>query len=334
MKYSFIIPVYNRPDEVKELLETLVQQTFTGDFETLVIEDGSTLSSQEVVDSFQNRIDITYLTKPNTGPGDSRNFGMQRAKGDYFIILDSDCLLPTHYLDAVNDFLQQNYVDCFGGADAATDTFTPIQKAINYAMTSLLTTGGIRGSKHTIGRFEPRSFNMGISRKAFEATGGLGYIHPGEDPDLTIRLWKAGFQTAFIEEAFVYHKRRISWEKYNIQVRKFGQTRAILNLWHPSYRKIVHWFPTLFLLGFVFAFLATVFGYWEFLLPYLIYFTLIFFDSRHINHSTEIGFLSIKAVCIQFFSYGIGFLQATFRILFSKKLPEELFPKLFFNINK
>ena len=156
MKYSFIIPVYNRPDEVKELLETLVQQTFTGDFETLVIEDGSTLSSQEVVDSFQNRIDITYLTKPNTGPGDSRNFGMQRAKGDYFIILDSDCLLPTHYLDAVNDFLQQNYVDCFGGADAATDTFTPIQKAINYAMTSLLTTGGIRGSKHTIGRFEPR----------------------------------------------------------------------------------------------------------------------------------------------------------------------------------
>ena len=251
MKYSLIVPVYNRPEEVKELLESIVEQTYTGDFETLIIEDGSSISSQEIVDTFADKTKIVYLYKENSGPGDSRNYGMQRASGDYFIILDSDCLLPPHYLESVDDFLSQHYVDCFGGPDAATDQFTDIQKAINYAMTSFLTTGGIRGSKRSMGKFEPRSFNMGLSRKAFEVTKGFGRIHPGEDPDLSIRLWKAGLQTAFVEEAFVYHKRRISWYKYYVQVNKFGQTRAILNRWHKQSRKLVHWLPTLFLIGFL-----------------------------------------------------------------------------------
>jgi len=333
LKYTIIIPVYNRPEEIKELLETIVQQTFEGDFETLIIEDGSTITSQSIVSSFTDRINVHYLSKKNSGPGDSRNFGMRHAQGNYFIILDSDSLLPPHYLESVDEYLQQHYVDCFGGADAATDSFTDIQKAINYAMTSFLTTGGIRGNKHSVGKFEPRSFNMGISRKAFEVTGGFGRIHPGEDPDLSIRLWKAGFQTAFIEDAFVYHKRRISWEKYYKQVKKFGQTRAILNRWHKQSRKVVHWFPTLFVLGFLFSLVFLYFGEWEFIFCYLTYFILIFVHSKHINKSIHIGLLSVWAVCIQFFSYGIGFWGATLRLFFSKKAPELLFPQLFFNDN-
>ena len=330
LKYSLIIPVYNRPEEVKELLETIAAQTFAGDFETIVIEDGSTLSSREVVAEYTSRIAITYLEKENSGPGDSRNYGMERASGDYFIILDSDCLLPDHYLESVDEFLGRHYVDCFGGADAATEHFTPIQKAINYAMTSLLTTGGIRGNKRAVSKFEPRSFNMGLSRRAFQATGGFGRIHPGEGPDLTIRLWEKGFETAFVEEAFVYHKRRISWEKYFQQVKKFGQTRAILNRWHPQSRKIVHWFPTLFLIGFLISLLLLFVGEWGFIFIYIAYFILIFFDSKRINHSSQIGYLSVWAVCLQFYAYGTGFLGATLRILSSKKSPEELFPKLFF----
>ena len=221
IKYSIIVPVYNRPEEIKELLETITEQTYKKDFEVLIIEDGSTISSKEIVDNFKDTINIKYYYKNNSGPGDSRNYGMRVAEGNYFIILDSDCLLPKDYLKNVDDFLQKNYVDCFGGADAATNSFTDIQKAINYAMTSFFTTGGIRGSRKSIVRFEPRSFNMGISKKAFEKTGGYGKIHPGEDPDLTIRLWKAGFSTAFIEKAFVYHKRRISWSKFYKQVNKF-----------------------------------------------------------------------------------------------------------------
>ena len=302
LKYSLIIPVYNRPEEVKELLETIAAQTFAGDFETIVIEDGSTLSSREVVAEYTSRIAITYLEKENSGPGDSRNYGMERATGDYFIILDSDCLLPDHYLESVDEFLGRHYVDCFGGADAATEHFTPIQKAINYAMTSLLTTGGIRGNKRAVSKFEPRSFNMGLSRRAFQSTGGFGRIHPGEDPDLTLRLWQKGFETAFVEEAFVYHKRRISWEKYYLQVKKFGQTRAILNQWHPQSRKIVHWFPTLFLIGFLISLLLLFVGEWGFIFIYIAYFILIFFDSKRINHSSQIGYLSVWAVCLQFYA--------------------------------
>lgn len=330
MKYSLIVPVYNRPEEVKELLESIAEQTYTGDFETLIIEDGSSISSQEVVASFADKTKIIYLYKENSGPGDSRNYGMQRASGDYFIILDSDCLLPPHYLESVDDFLLQHYVDCFGGPDAATDQFTDIQKAINYAMTSFLTTGGIRGSKRSMGKFEPRSFNMGLSRKAFEVTGGFGRIHPGEDPDLSIRLWKAGLQTAFVEEAFVYHKRRISWYKYYVQVKKFGQTRAILNRWHKQSRKLVHYLPTLFLIGFLVSLGLLAIGQWGFIFVYIAYFLLIFADSKRINHSSKIGFLSVWAVCIQFYSYGTGFLGATLRLFLSRKSPEELYPKLFF----
>lgn len=331
MKYSFIIPIYNRPDELDELLESISKQTYNTDFEVVVIEDGSSISSKEVCEKYSNSLNIKYLYKNNTGPGDSRNYGMQQAENQYFIILDSDCVLPEHYLESVDDFLKKNYVDCFGGADSAHETFTDIQKAINYVMTSLLTTGGIRGNKQSVQRFEPRSFNMGLSKKAFEATQGFGKIHPGEDPDLVIRLWKRGFQTAFIEDAFVYHKRRISWEKFHKQVKKFGQTRAVLNLWHPQTKKVTFWLPTLFSLGLIFSILMAFLGRFEGMFVYVSYLIFIMLDSSRTNKSIKIGVLSVWAVLVQFFSYGAGFLFATLKIIFAKeKTPERLFPYLFF----
>ena len=330
MQYSFIIPVYNRPDELDELLKSLAEQTYNADFEVVVIEDGSTISSESICQQYQSSLSITYLAKPNTGPGDSRNYGMRCAKYDYFLILDSDCLLPPHYLEAVDDYLQAHYVDCFGGADTADEHFTKVQKAINYTMTSFFTTGGIRGSARGVQRFEPRSFNMGLSRAAFEATGGFGKIHPGEDPDLVIRLWGKGFETAFIPEAFVFHKRRISWQKFQKQVSKFGQTRAILNHWHPHTRKITFWLPTCFALGLCGAILLALFGSIGALLVYLCYFVLIAWDSARENGSIQIGLMSVWAVLVQFFSYGFGFLWATLKIFLIKKPMEVLFPKLFF----
>ncbi|UNY98226.1 glycosyltransferase [Zhouia spongiae] len=328
--FSFIIPVYNRPDEINELLESLTKQTFTKEYEIVIVEDGSAVSSEDVVKKFSARLNIAYYYKANSGPGDSRNYGMQRAKGNYFIILDSDCIIPAGYLAAAEKSLYEKYVDCYGGPDAAHESFSDIQKAINYSMTSFLTTGGIRGSKKAINKFQPRSFNMGISKQAFEATGGFGKIHPGEDPDLTIRLWKAGFETKFIEEAFVYHKRRISWGKFKQQVRKFGLTRPILNSWHPETKKITFWFPSLFLFGMLLAVVLGVLGIPAFLYIYVFYFMLVLTDASIKNKSVYIGMLSIYAVIVQFYGYGTGFIKSTFYIEVLKEDPKKVFPKLFF----
>lgn len=331
ISFSLIIPVYNRPDEIEELLQSIENQDFTGDFEVLIIEDGSTIICEKIVHSFSEKININYFFKENSGPGDSRNYGMKQAKGNYFIILDSDCLLPPFYLEAVNDFLEEHFFDCYGGADAATEDFSPIQKAINYAMTSFFTTGGIRGSEKIVTRFEPRSFNMGISKEAFEKTGGFGNIHPGEDPDLSIRLWKAGFKTTFIPTAFVYHKRRISWEKFRKQVKKFGQTRPILNFWHPEYKKIVYFFPTLFSLGLFLATFLLFLGYESLFFAYFCYFLIVFVDSFRLYKRFLIAIYAVYAVFLQFTTYGIAFLYASLKIKFSKKKLEILFPHLFFN---
>lgn len=330
LDFSFIVPVYNRPNEIKELLDSLLLQTYTQPFEIVIVEDGSTISSEELVLEYQSKLDITYLKKPNSGPGDSRNYGMERAKGNYFIVLDSDCIIPPQYLVKANASLEKEYVDCYGGPDAAHESFTLVQKAINYAMTSFLTTGGIRGGKKAVDKFQPRSFNMGLSKKAFEATGGYGNIHPGEDPDLTIRIWNTGFKTKLIPEAFVYHKRRIDWNKFYIQVNKFGMVRPILNSWHPETKKITYWFPTIFCLGFIGAFLMTIFGFNFPLYLYSLYFLILFIDSLLKNKNIAIALLSIAAVCIQFVGYGFGFLKSTLLLNFSSKKPQEVFPKLFF----
>ena len=331
LSFSFIIPVYNRPNEIKELLASLSQQTYPKPFEIVIVEDGSTISSKEEVMAFGDRLNITYLQKENSGPGDSRNYGMERAKGNYFIVLDSDCILPPQYLREADISLTEHFVHCFGGPDAAHESFSNVQKAINYAMTSLFSTGGIRGSKSSVNKFQPRSFNMGISKEVFENVGGYGKIHPGEDPDLTIRIWNKGYETKLIPEAFVYHKRRIDWNKFFIQVNKFGMVRPILNKWHPGTAKITYWFPALFCLGFIVALLLLAFKIILPLIFYVIYFVVVFADSLVKNKSLSVAFLSIIAICIQFIGYGFGFLKSTFWINFSNKKPKELFPKLFFN---
>lgn len=329
--FSFIIPVYNRPEEVEELLDSLAKQTYKQPFEVVIIEDGSTLSSEEVVHNYKEKLQVSYYYKDNTGPGDSRNYGMRKATGNYFIILDSDCILPPQYLENSNQSLENKYVDCYGGPDAAHESFSNLQKAINYSMTSVFTTGGIRGNKNGVGKFQPRSFNMGISKVAFEKTKGFGKIHPGEDPDLTIRIWEAGFETKLVQEAFVYHKRRISWRKFYQQVNKFGLTRPILNSWHPSTKKLTYWFPTLFIFSLLVSILLWFFNFKYGLLLFLIYFSVIFIDSLIKNKSLKIAVLSIFAVLIQFYGYGLGFVKSTFLVNLLNRKPQEVFPKLFFN---
>lgn len=330
MLFSIIIPVYNRPDEIDELLESLSQLDYNQKFETVIIEDGSSLGCEEVVKKYQGRLNIAYYFKENSGPGDSRNYGMKKAKGDYFIIFDSDCIIPKNYLTEVFNTLKQDYVDCFGGPDKALDSFSDIQKAINFAMTSFLTTGGIRGGSEKISKFQPRSFNMGLSRKAFEVSNGFGEIHPGEDPDLAIRLWNLGFETQLFPNAFVYHKRRIDWDKFTVQVNKFGKARPILNSWYPKYSKFSFFFPSFFLIGFIVALVLLIFNYDLLLQLYFVYFLVLFWVSAYQNKSFKIGFLSIKAVWKQFYGYGTGFMKSFFKIIILKQNPQEAFPELFF----
>nr|WP_321224577.1 glycosyltransferase [uncultured Psychroserpens sp.] len=334
LHFSFIIPVYNRPDEVEELLNSFT--TLTGDFvfEVVVIEDGSTIDCKSIIDNFSSRLDVSYYFKTNSGPGDSRNYGMLKAKGNYFIILDSDCILPSHYLTTVNSYLISNYVDCFGGPDAAHPSFTNLQKAINFTMTSFITTGGIRGGKMSGDKFEPRSFNMGLSKIAFEASGGFGLIHPGEDPDLSIRLNNLGFKTVLINEAYVFHKRRISWTKFYQQVHKFGMVRPILNKWHPQTKRVTYWFPSIFSIGFILSILMFVLGFKLPLFFFSIYILSAFILSLIANKSLSIAFQSILAIFIQFFGYGYGFIKSTFAIAILNKDPEKHYPKLFFKNGK
>lgn len=330
MYFSIIIPVYNRPEELEELLSSLSQLEYDEEFEIVIVEDGSTLMSDAICAKFRPQLNINYFYKENSGPGDSRNYGMKLAKGDYFIIFDSDCLIPVHYLKEVERELSVENVDCFGGSDAAHDSFTSIQKAINFAMTSFLTTGGIRGGSEKINKFQPRSFNMGISKKAFQLSKGFGNIHPGEDPDLSMRLWKLGFNTRLFPNAFVYHKRRIDWEKFAIQVNKFGKARPILDSWYPEFSKPTFFFPTLFVLGFAISFLMALLNINIFIILYLIYFLMVLIASTIQNKSIKIGFLSIYAVFNQFWGYGIGFLKSFIKIRILKQQPEKAFPELFF----
>jgi GT2 family glycosyltransferase len=255
---------------------------------------------------------------------------MIKAKGDYFIIFDSDCIVPKGYLTEVAESLKQNYVDCFGGPDNSLDNFSDIQKAINFAMTSFLTTGGIRGGSEKISKFQPRSFNMGLSRKAFEASKGFGNIHPGEDPDLSFRLWDLGFETKLFPKAYVYHKRRIDWDTFSIQVNKFGKARPILNSWYPQYNKLTFFFPSFFIIGLLVGLVLLIFNYDLLLQLYCIYFLMLFLVSTYKNKSLKIGYLSAIAVWKQFYGYGTGFLESYFKITLLKQKPQKAFPELFF----
>ena len=328
---SFIIPVYNRPDEIDELLSSFSCLEGDKDFEIVIIEDGSSKKCDHVLKRFSD-LNISYRLKTNSGPGDSRNHGMNLAKGRYYIILDSDVILPVNYNKVLIDNLTNDYSDCFGGVDDSHQSFNNFQKAVSYSMTSFITTGHIRGGTKSKD-FQPRSFNMGISREAFLKSNGFGNIHPGEDPDLSIRLKKLGFSTKLYSDLKVFHKRRVSIASFFKQVYKFGVARTILNNRYPSSKKIIYWFPSFFSIIFLMSIILLLFKIDSLIFTlYLIYFLIVFTQSS-IKNNIWVGFLSVITTIIQFFGYGYGFLKSLIFInIFSNKKIESIFPKMFFKI--
>lgn len=329
MKYSIIVPVYNRPDEVDELLESLLTQEET-DFEVVIVEDGSSVPCQDVCQKYSNKLDIHYYNKPNSGPGQSRNYGAERAKGEYLLILDSDVVLPKGYLAAVTAELNREPADAFGGPDAAHPSFTDTQKAISYSMTSFFTTGGIRGGKKKLDKFYPRSFNMGIRRDVYMELGGFSKMRFGEDIDFSIRIFKADKRCRLFPEAWVWHKRRTDFRKFWRQVYNSGIARINLYKKYPESLKLVHLLPmvftvgvlslmVLFLVGVVLMFSPSLFLFASivgFLLcvcalsPIALYTLLIVVDSSIRNKSLNIGLLSVRAAFVQLMGYGFGFIEA------------------------
>ena len=297
-----------------ELLESLTKQTDKG-FEVLVLEDGSSLPCDKVCKRYEDRLDLHYYFMPGTGRSERRNYGMSHAKGDWFILFDSDVIVPPQYIATVRAELEKTPLDCYGGPDAADDSFNDVQKAINYTMTSIMTTGGIRGAMKNKKKFSPRSFNMGISKKCFEKIGGYRNII-SEDIDLSLRIQQAGCRTMLIPEAYVYHKRRVDWKKFFRQVNTFGKGRVLLGELHPGSMKIVHLMPALFVVGHLALALALALalilgaGWWSLLVlvPIVLYVIGIFCESLVKNKSVKIALMSIAAAYIQLFGYGLGFL--------------------------
>lgn len=310
-KYSVIVPVYNRPDEVDELLESLTRQSFK-DFEILIIEDGSSIKCEDRVRKYEDQLAVQYFFKENSGQGFSRNFGFQRASGEWLIVFDSDCLIPSDYFEHLEKYLAKDSLDAFGGPDRAAESFTWVQKAISYSMTSPLTTGGIRGNKTKVGRFHPRSFNMGIRKEVFEKTGGYIITRKGEDIEFSIRIGEAGFKVGLIPEAFVFHKRRTNFSQFFKQLHFFGTARINIGRFYPKEVKFVHWFPAVFTLGLLICCLAWFLGYklgLYGLRVYLLYFVGIFLFATGKTENFAVGFLSVIASFVQLTAYGSGFIQ-------------------------
>lgn len=325
MKYSIIVPVYNRPDEVDELLGSLAEQT-EKDFEVIIVEDGSSVTCEKVCNGYKATLDIHYFMKENSGPGQSRNYGVARAKGEYVIILDSDVVLPPGYIESVSDELEKAPADAFGGPDKAHSSFTDIQKAISYSMTSFFTTGGIRGSKKKkLDKFYPRSFNMGVRRDVYNKLGGFSKMRFGEDIDFSIRIFKAGCKCRLFPESWVWHKRRTDFRKFFRQVYNSGIARINLYKKYPESLKLVHLLPMVFTVGVLSLVVISAVGrvlmhyddidrwYWLCAgpwLPILAYCLLIFVDSSKQNRSLKIGLESIAASFVQLMGYGFGFIEA------------------------
>ena len=328
MKYSFIIPVYNRPEEVDELLDSLTHQTFR-DFEVLVIEDGSAIPCKDIVEKYDDLLSIKYFVKPNSGPGQTRNYGAERAEGEYLLILDSDCIVPPTYLEAVEAELNREPADAFGGPDRAHSSFSDIQKAINYAMTSFFTTGGIRGGKKKMDKFYPRSFNMGVRAEAYQALGGFSKMRFGEDIDFSIRIFKNGYRCRLFPEAWVWHKRRTDFRKFFKQVHNSGIARINLYKKYPESLKVVHLLPAAFTVGLLVLLLGSPWCLWC-LLPILLFILLIFIDASIRNKSIRIGCLSVAASFIQLVGYGSGFILAWWRRCVKGKDEFAAFEKTFY----
>ena len=344
MKYSIIVPVYNRPDEVGELLQSLCEQTVK-DFEVIIVEDGSVNPCKDVCNKYADILSLHYYAKENSGPGQSRNYGAERANGTYVIILDSDVVLPPTYLQAVEDELTQQPCEAFGGPDAAHPDFTPVQKAISYSMTSFFTTGGIRGGKAKLDKFYPRSFNMGIRRDVYLQLGGFSKMRFGEDIDFSYRIVEAGYKPRLFPEAWVWHKRRTDFRKFFRQVYNSGIARINLEKRHPGTMKLVHLLPTVFTLGVIGLILISAVGralmhyvdhdqfYWMCFAPWiplLLYSFIIFTDSSIKNKSLYVGLLSIPAAFVQLMGYGLGFIESWWKRCILKQDEFQAFEKTFY----
>jgi len=327
-KYSLIVPVYNRPEEVQELLDSLLQQTFP-DYEIILVEDGSQDTCEAAVNNAQGKLPVRYFTKPNSGPGTTRNFGADKAAGEWYIFLDSDVWVPPAYLDQVDAFMEANQVDAFGGPDRAHPNFSPIQKAINYAMTSFFTTGGIRGGAEKMDKFYPRSFNMGVHESVMNATGGFSAMRFGEDLDFSLRILAHGFKTALIPDAFVYHKRRTHFKAFFKQVYNSGIARINLYLLYPASLKPVHALPSAFVLGHLLLLLLGLFN--SYLPLILLLFPLVIsLDALRQSGELKVALLAVPAAYVQLLGYGTGFLHAVWRRLVLRKGPFAAFQKKFY----
>ncbi|MDE6228040.1 MAG: glycosyltransferase [Muribaculaceae bacterium] len=307
MLFSIIVPVYNRPDEIADLLSSLAAQTDKG-FETVIVEDGSTIPCRRQCEEFRESANVQYHFKGNEGRSIARNHGMDNASGDYFIFVDSDCILPPDYISNLRKALENKYSDCFGGPDAAHESFSDTQKAINYAMTSFLTTGGIRGGKVSMEKFTPRTFNMGFSRKVYEKVGGFREMF-SEDIDMSTRIRLAGFQITLFPDVAVFHKRRVDFKKFWRQVHVFGMSRITLQLLYPGSMKAVHWLPALFVIGSV-AMIVGAFFKWWLILPLVFYILLIWIWGIVSTRSLKIGSMGVLASLVQLTGYGTGFIRA------------------------
>ena len=320
--FSLIIPVYNRPNEVDELLQSLCTQTYPN-FEVLIIEDGSKEPCKEVVEKYTPQLDLTYYFKENGGQGFARNFGFERAKGDYFIVFDSDCLIPPDYLEIVDKAIDKDGLDAFGGPDKEHDDFSLVQKAISYSMTSPFTTGGIRGNKKHTGTFHPRSFNMGISKEVFKKTRGFKITRMGEDIEFSIRIIESGFKTGLIPDAFVYHKRRTNLLQFYKQLHFFGRARINIGRFYPKEIKLVHTFPSFFLLGLLFLPLTILISPMLFKIGLSVlglFYALIFVHSLLIQKNLWVAFLAVITSTIQLGAYGIGFISEGLKKTFHGKI--------------
>lgn len=331
VKYSIIIPVYNRPEEIVELLDSLTMQSCRDEIEVIVVDDGSVRKCEQEIEIFHKQIDLKYIYQENKGPGMARNEGARHAEGKYLIFLDSDCVLPSDYLANTEEHLSKSPLACFGGPDKAHKFFTPIQKAISYSMTSLFTTGGIRGGKKKIDKFYPRSFNLGVRKDIFEEIGGFSDMRYGEDIDFSMNVVEHGYEIGLIGETFVYHKRRNTFKSFYKQVFSSGTARIEIASRHKGAIKLVHILPTLFVLGLPISIILGLFVHWIFYLIYPFYWLLIFIHSLKETRSVYVGFLSVVASTIQLVGYGLGFLTALFIKIFNKKKRYVAFKKSFYN---
>ncbi|SKB61480.1 Glycosyltransferase, GT2 family [Soonwooa buanensis] len=326
---SIIIAIYNRRDELFELLNSLLRQT-DKDFEIIVVDDGSKIDLSPTIKLFENQLDIHFDQKTNSGPGLTRNYGAKRAKNDWLVFVDSDVIVEENYIENIKKDLIEIPCDAFGGADKAHKGFNIMQKAISYSMTSVFTTGGIRGNKKAVSKFQPRSFNMGVNKEVFLKVGGFSEMRIGEDPDLSMTLWENGYTTAFFDNIGVYHKRRTDLGKFSKQVYQFGCARPILNQRHPNYVKPTFWFPSLFLLGYVMGvFHYFVWGYGHLLALYGLYTFIVFFHALIVTKNVNIAAMAIIATYVQMFSYGYGFLKSWIKLNILRQSPKEAFPSHF-----